>query len=462
MIRGKPRKFIPRWQRLSEGGFMEEIAIQRLSTARMAGAFAKKMYESARRAAEEKAPVAWCMVNWWEGEAILKALGVTSVYPENFGAACASRRAAAPFLDHCVADGFPSSLCGYARNCLGYARKMAEHGGQIPPDAPVGGMAKPVVLVGSGTACDPRYKWFQALGRYLDAPLWVLELPHPGVPERFLQGVVEHDIQYMVEELRGFIAFLEQRLGRKMDWDKLSELVETQIKTLLLWHEVNELRKAVPCPMDARDFWSCMIPAFYLSTDPESLQFYEKLYEEVKQRVDNHTGVIPNEKYRLMFAELPPWHSLEFFDYFAKYGGVFVAESWGYHPPLPLEILGELSDPVEKIAWITYWWLTGYYDKAMEIGQTAAMVQAYVNWAKDYKCDGAMCHPLLSCRTATFFLVHLRNVLLEQAKVPSLLIQGDIVDLRVFNETQAKMEVDAFIETMDHYKRVREKEGLGW
>lgn len=437
------------------------VAIQRLNTARLAGAFAKKMYDSARRAALEKTPVAWCMVNWWEGDVILKAMDVVPIYPENYGVTCAARRAATPLLDYCVADGFPPTVCGYARNCLGYARKMKEFGG-IPPDAPAGGMARPTILVGSGTACDARFKWFQSLGRYLDVPVWILELPHPGMPERFMEGVVDYEIRYMVEELRKFVSFLEQRLGKKMDWDRLSELVDTHLKTLQVWHEVDRLRQAVPSPMDGRDFWSCMIPGFYLSYEKEALEFYQKLYEEVKYRVDHKIGVLANEKYRLMFGELPPWHTLEFFDYFAKYGGIFVTESWNYHPPPPLEILDKLTDPLERVAWNTYWWWTAYYAHAREMGQTAGMIQSYVDWAKEYKCDGAMFHPLLSCRTATFFLIHVRNVLLAQVNVPSLVIQGDIVDLRVFNETQAKMEVDAFIETMDHYQRLRAQQGMGW
>jgi benzoyl-CoA reductase/2-hydroxyglutaryl-CoA dehydratase subunit BcrC/BadD/HgdB len=401
------------------------------------------------------------MVNWWQGEAILRALGVVPVYPENYSVACAVREAASPFIDHCVADGFPTTLCGYAKSCLGYARRAREYGG-IPPDAPVGGMPPPAVLIGSGTACDARFKWFQALGRYLDAPVWVLELPHPGVRERFLEGVVEYEVKYMVEESREFIAFLERLLGRKMDWDRLEELVDTSLKTLRVWHQVDLLRRAVPSPMDSRDFYACMVPGFYLATEKESLEFYQQLYEEVSYRVREGIGVIPEEKYRLIFAEIPPWHSMDFLDYFARYGGVFAVESRGYHPPPPLEILEEVSDPLERISWNTYWWRTFSFPQAERSGQTVATTQIYLDWAKEYRIDGAVLHSLLSCRTGSFPLMHLRNMLLKQVKVPSLVLQGDIVDLRVFNRAQAEREAEAFIEILDHYKRVREREGLEW
>jgi len=316
------------------------------------------------------------------------------------------------------------------------------------------------VLLSSGAFCDARYKWFQALGRYMDVPVWVLEFPTPGVKESAMEGVYEYTIKFMVKELREFVSFMERLLGKKMDWDKLSEVVDNMEQVFRVWHEANELRKAIPCPMHARDFWTCMVPCLYMSGEKESLQAYRELYDEVKQRVDGKIGAVADEKYRLLFDELPPWHSLRFFDTLAERGWNFVIESFGYHPPLPLDLEG-VSDPLERIARYTYQVLAGRFPGALMAGEASSQVYAYLEWARDYKCDGAMLHPLISCRTATFYLMHTRDRLMESLKVPSLVVQGDIVDLRVFDQAQALNEAEAFVETMEHYRRVREKEGLG-
>lgn len=42
------------------------------------------------------------------------------------------------------------------------------------------------------------------------------------------------------------------------------------------------------------------------------------------------------------------------------------------------------------------------------------------------------------------------------------MVEGDIVDLRVFNVDEAYAKMDAFIETMDHYREVRKREGFDW
>ena len=173
-------------------------AISRLKTMYPLRALVDGMYEKAVAASKTGEPVAWCMVNWWAGDTILRTMGVTCVYPEDYGAVCAAFGAAQAYLERSDSDGFPTHMCGYARNCIGYAARMKDLG-EIPPEAPMGGMAKPILLLSSGALCDARYKWFQALGRYLDAPVWTVEITHLGVEESFVEGAREHAINFMVK-----------------------------------------------------------------------------------------------------------------------------------------------------------------------------------------------------------------------------------------------------------------------
>ena len=86
----------------------------------------------------------------------------------------------------------------------------------------------------------------------------------------------------------------------------------------------------------------------------------------------------------------------------------------------------------------------------------------YLEWAKTYQCDGALLHPLLTCRTATNHLMLVQDRLLNKLKVPSLVSEGDIVDLKLFNYADTMRKAEAFEEMMDHYKEMRRKEGLEW
>ena len=103
-----------------------------------------------------------------------------------------------------------------------------------------------------------------------------------------------------------------------MDYDRLEEVVSQTLKTLRIANKVELLRTAVPSPMVSTDFWAIMIPHLYFSDDPEATHFYQRVYDEVKARVDQGIGAIPNERYRMLFTELPPWHSLGFFEEIAE------------------------------------------------------------------------------------------------------------------------------------------------
>lgn len=421
-----------------------------------------EVYKKSVEAMRAGKPTAWSMVNWWEGDPIIMAMGIEAVYPENYGAVCAAMGAAQAYLERSDSEGFPTHMCGYARNCIGYAARMKDLG-EIPPEAPMGGMPKPILLMSAGTLCDTRYKWFQALGRYLDAPVWTLELPHPGVLEGSTEGAYEHNINFMVKELREFVAFLERLLQKKMDWDRLEEVIADIIEMNRIWYEINELRKVRPCPMHSRDFWTCMTGCLYPAGDLKALiELYQNLYQEIKERVENRVGAVAEEKYRMVFAELPPWHSLKFFDQLAERGWNFVVESWAYHPPKPID-LSKVSDPLERIAKFAYQWLTGYYKDALEAQEWWGYFSyPYLEYARDWQCDGAFFHPLLTCRTATNHLYLVQDRLMQRLKVPTLVVEGDIVDLKLFDPVDALRKAETFEETMDHYREVRKKEGFEW
>ena len=407
-------------------------------------------------------PAVWSTLNFYMGEPILKAMDLEVVYPENYGAVLAATGVAQRYFDQSDTDGFPTHLCGYSRLILGYtSRMMKDLKGEVPPEAPLGGMPKPLFLVCSTPVCDARYKWFQALGRYMDVPVWSLELPSPGVKEFFIEGSYQQVLDFVVENLRAFISFVENMAGKKMDWNKLDETVDLMIEISRVWYEINELRKAKPSPMHSRDFWSAMPPALNLAGDLKvSLLLYRNMYQEVKHRVNSHIGAIPEEKYRLLFAEIPPWHSLGFFDKLVERGWNFVIESIIYRPPIPLDLSG-VSDPLERTAKFILQLILGYYEDAM---RREALSNPYavphLKYAEDWKCDGAVLHPVATCRSASVYLPYISNMLMEKLKVPSLFIEGDSVDRRLFNSEDALAKIELFEETMEHFKKVRRQERL--
>ncbi|MHA1262682.1 MAG: 2-hydroxyacyl-CoA dehydratase, partial [Candidatus Freyarchaeota archaeon] len=86
------------------------------------------------------------------------------------------------------------------------------------------------------------------------------------------------------------------------------------------------LRKNSPCPIGAADVLSCMFAIVTLPGTQAAVDFYERLLSEVKERVKNKIGLIPEEKYRLLWDNIVLWYNVGLSNYFHKYGAVFVLE----------------------------------------------------------------------------------------------------------------------------------------
>ena len=89
-------------------------ALNRLKSMYELRAEVDRMYEGGVEASEEGKPVAWVMLEGW-ANAILNAMGVKTVFPENYSSLCAAQGMAEPFMERSEAEGWPSHLCGYAQ-----------------------------------------------------------------------------------------------------------------------------------------------------------------------------------------------------------------------------------------------------------------------------------------------------------------------------------------------------------
>jgi hypothetical protein len=68
----------------------------------------------------------------------------------------------------------------------------------------------------------------------------------------------------------------------------------------------------------------------------------------------------------------------------------------------------------------------------------------------------------LSCRAASSNLKSIQDRLMKRYSIPSLYVEGDIVDIRLFNPAETMARAEAFEESMTHYRGLRAEQGLSW
>ncbi|MCX8023047.1 MAG: 2-hydroxyacyl-CoA dehydratase family protein [Syntrophorhabdaceae bacterium] len=413
------------------------------------------------RAKEEGKKVAYAFIADGQDE-ILRAMDIVPAWGESYSGICAAKRDAERFLQKAESNDFSRSLCTYATCNLGFDIWREELDGQMPPDAPWGGMARPDMIIGSAQQlCDPRFKWPQATQYYLkDVPVFIGGMYYPPWdPNTDHKQQEKLYVRYAKEELMALVRFCEKHTGKKMDWDRLSQIVELSDRTCDMFIDAYELRKAIPTPMDTGDAMNTMVPiTFNLGTE-EAYNFYKDLFDELKGKVDRGEGVVENERFRLIWAAgLPSWFALNDFQYFHNKGAVFPVEvTYRVCERTDRLDLPRTDDPLEHIAWrwVRYW--TNWYEKARKRPGSLPKVERIIEYIEDYRCDGAVFHSAFSCRSWHAGIIQQAQVLTKvYGDIPILILEGDIVDISTYNEADTHNRINAFIELLE---KSREKRG---
>lgn len=428
-------------------------AVKSTETVRNIKKYIPGFYDRGQRRQLPETQLVWNMLG--TGAEILRAFDLVGEWPENYGTLCAAQKVAMGFCQEAEAEGYSNELCSYVRNTLGYLRRCRDSWG-VPPEAPLDGMGNPNLLLGSALICEPRYKWFQAIGtHFLNVPQFNDDPVSPPYDADLEDSrLAEHYKTQIRATLLAQISFLEQQTGKKLDMGRFREIMKNSQEAMKYWYRVLELRKAVPCPMGSEDYFTAIIPFLYLAGDREAVDFYQDLYAEIKDRVDRGIGVIPEEKYRFGWLGIPPWFNMGLFNYLQTLGAVVGVEST-YYVGQPVEV--DLPDPLENLVERT--WKTAQYKQKQgsEInpdicnpgvfspGVGAGLVK---RWVFEYKLDGAIGHRTRSCRATSMGQLHVKNKLAE-IDVPMLIFESDMVDPRAWSDAQVKMRFQGFLETID-------------
>ncbi len=384
--------------------------------------YIKRSYEDAHRAKKEDRPVAW-VASTFPVE-MLQATGVIPVWPENYASVCAARQVSVRLCEAAEREGFSRDLCSYARCVLGSI--FGER------DLPEGGMPTPDFLVVSTGACDTHFKWFQVVSRRLKRPLFLLDVPYDTTGAELESYQVEH----YVAQLEELITFLEEQTGREFDREKLKEVERLSDRTSKLWMEIQDYRKAVPTPMGARDAFSAVFFMLCIPGTEMAVEFYERLRDELRERVENKIGVIENERYRLVWDNLPMWFNLRFFDYLNSFGAVVVAETFSHVWAGDLDV----SKPLESLA---RKYLPNFANAVAE-----RRIDLVLRLVRDWSVDGVILPTNWGCRMMSVGMTVVKDVVYERLGVPSLILDVDSSDWRSYNEGRVKAEVEAFIEML--------------
>jgi benzoyl-CoA reductase/2-hydroxyglutaryl-CoA dehydratase subunit BcrC/BadD/HgdB len=139
----------------------------------------------------------------------------------------------------------------------------------------------------------------------------------------------ERSLEYFADELRRMTAFIEEHTGRKLEMDRLREVVEESNQQYELWQEYSDLRRSVPCPHGA----GLAMGVFAIAQGtrcgrPEGTALLRMLVEDAERRVAENRPAVPDEKVRLLWYDLHPVWFKELTDWLAEEWRACVIQSF--------------------------------------------------------------------------------------------------------------------------------------
>ncbi len=381
---------------------------------------------------------------------LILALDMLPVYPEINALQSGMRKKSGSYIKDAEKMGFSEDVCTYVKCDIGMMLS-----GNIGPTGEK--LPDPDLLLLSYTGCFTFLKWFENLERlYPGVEIAMLHTPYQE------DGTITQDqVNYMVKQLKeDVIPKMEKVAGKKLDYDRLSKMLENSAKAEDLWVKVLQTAKNRPSPIDSYFagvyYMGPLFTAFRGSE--KAVEYYQELYNEVTERLKQ--GLLPvtpegemkEERFRLVVEGPPNWTNFrEFWKIFYDMGAVIVASTYTkvggvydqgfrHEPDKPLESLAK--------------YCMGCYTN-LNLPQRVDLLEYYI---KEYKADGFLINSIKSCNSFSAGQLLMMREIEQRCGVPVGFIESDLVDPRYFSYANIKNRLESYFQMLGQRKVIMAQE----
>ncbi len=384
---------------------------------------------------------------------LILALDMLPVYPEINALQSGMRKKSGSYIKDAEKLGFSEDVCTYVKCDIGMMLN-----GNIGPTGEK--LPEPDLLQLSYTGCFTFMKWFENLERlYPGVEIAMLHTPYQEDGK-----ITQEQVDYMVKQLKEeVIPKMEKVAGKKLDYDRLSKMLENSAKSEDLWVKVLESAKNKPSPIDAYFagvYYMGPMNTAFRGTEV-ALEYYQELYNEVSERLAkgllpiNPEGELKEEKFRLVVEGPPNWTNFrEFWKIFYDMGAVIVASTYTkvgglydqgfrHEPEKPLESLAK--------------YCMGCYTN-LNLPQRVDLIEHYI---KEYKADGFLINSIKSCNSFSAGQLLMMREIEQRCGIPVGFIESDLVDPRYFSYANIKNRLESYFQMLGQRKTIMEQEAQG-
>jgi benzoyl-CoA reductase subunit B len=328
-------------------------------------------------------------------------------------------------IDQVASTGLGSDMCTLIRLGIGSVQS--------------GRALLPTAFIGMLTPCDGAGMFHQAIASdkyWRNVPLFCTDPPYWGD---------DRSIDYHANDLQRMVAFLEKHTGLRLDINRLREVIKESNKQYELWAEFSEMRRALPCPHSATKgavAWN--VAQNFMVGDPRGTEWFRKLVDITRQQITEGRGIVPDERIRLLWFDVPALWLSELTEWLKEeWGACIVMDMMGYSPHTLIDTSTEES-MFRGLA------RRNLYDLPMVRqvrGTVDTLTNDIVQIVKDYKIDCVVWPAHMGHKDGSASIGIMRQVC-RSIGVPFLALGIDLFDRRYTSMDSLKKKFAEFFETM--------------
>ncbi|MGV8057013.1 MAG: 2-hydroxyacyl-CoA dehydratase subunit D [Smithellaceae bacterium] len=373
-------------------------------------------------------------IAWGSGAApmdLLLAMDIIPAYPENFTAICGASHVGTQLCQAAEQEGYSPDLCSYSRATMGACFLEDPDNFKVPVQP------KPDIIM-LGSQCNTHVKWWEAMGRYYNVPVMILDTPFKH--DNLSEDDNKQAVRYIERQLKDMVKFISEFSGRPYNYDRLQEVIFNTSRASQLYGDFVNLGRSIPSPITAFDIFANIGPLMTARGFREPVEFYEGLVAETRERVSQGISAIGTERYRLYLDNLPVWYRVGWLARkLAAQGAATVA---AVYPWTWINSFGNL-DPEHPIESMAVW-----QHQLLSNCGTGWRIRLLSKLIEDFSVDGILAQLCISCKA---FVPDQAVIIREVQKLtglPAIFTEGDMVDERYFDESKVSQQLEDFFTIM--------------
>ncbi len=350
------------------------------------------------------------MVNIFFPCEILHAMNITPMLPEGISCYLANTNCIDVFTQTAEDNDIPETFCSYHKAMIGAAETNV--------------MPAPLMIANTTLCCDANQLSFRRLANYYGVEHFVIDVP---------RDKTQDSIDYVSDQLREFSNVLQDVSHRKLDENKLKEVMVRSARSVDMYRNYVDRRGKISIDSSMTGEMVNLISNKMMLGTKET----EKYYALLQDLADISPKREASNKKRIFWVHtLPNWQS-SLTSIFEDLGNVEIVGT---------DIATDCLEPVNPDK--------PYESMARRIinssfnGMAKDRINSILESAKKMHADGIIVFCHWGCKQ-TLGMSQLAKQVLEKEGFPTLVLDGDGCDYRNVADGQMVTRVNAFIEQLE-------------